>query len=194
MYSDRPPHFAEQKQDDQHEPTYSSSERYGGVVSESQGYPIIYIYIWSYIYIYNYPYHQVKLIDQRCVHKRTTQTQMVWPYFFSKAPHVFSFLYVWFERWETSGHSVAVLWDAASRTCSEQHIASFYSFHQGFSLSVLKESWQRILTVVPTQPQLGRIILSIYQRDQISKWSPTFTRRMLWSLSVDEILLLSYVN
>ena len=100
----------------------------------------------------------------------------------------------WFLRWEVSVLTIGVLWGVASRICSKQHAAFLWSSHLVFSLCISFVSMLCICTVVLTLPQLGKYSILSYERDQISIWVKTFARRMLTSLSVDEMLLLRYVN
>ena len=53
--------------------------------------------------------------------------------FASPTLHVLFILLGWFLRWEVSGRTAAVLWDATSKICSRQHVASLYSSHLAFS-------------------------------------------------------------
>ena len=83
----------------------------------------------------------------------------------------------------------------------QKHVAFLCSSHPVFSPCISLVSKWCIHTVVMTQPHLGRNLVLFYQWDQISIWSNNLSivvnalaRRMLTLLSVDEILLLRYVN
>ena len=97
---------------------------------------------------------------------------------------------------------VALLWGVMPRIYSKQHnIAFFCNSHLAFSSCILLESRWCIHTVVLTQPQLGRNQILSNQRKHISIWFidlsiavHTFASQILILLSVDEILLLRYVN
>ena len=118
------------------------------------------------------------------------------PYFSSSAQHVLFILLGWFVRWEASGHTAAVLYNANYRICSKQHVAVLCKSNLAFSQSILLKSMRCIYTIVPTQLKLGRISILFYQRDQISIWLSiavyTFPMCMFTLLTVDEILLLRY--
>ena len=103
-------------------------------------------------------------------------------------------------RWEASGRTAVVLWRAASRICSKQHVAFYCCYHLAFSPIVSLESSRSIYTVVRTRSQLGINPILFYQRSDcymINKLSIAvhlFAMHVLTSLSVDEILLPKYVN
>ena len=59
-------------------------------------------------------------------------------------------------RWEVSGHTVAVLWDAASRICSKQHAVFLSNSHLLFFFFLLKSKWYNH-TIILAWLQLGRI-------------------------------------
>ena len=96
----------------------------------------------------------------------------------------------WFERWEVSGCTAAVLWHVASRTFLKQHLA--------FSPCILLAPRWCIHTVVPTQLQFGRNSFLFYLRsdfcmiNNLSIAVHTFAIHMLTLLSVDEILVMMY--
>ena len=100
------------------------------------------------------------------------------------------------------------LWDGgvsgctavASRICSKQYAVSLCSSHLAFPASVsLKSKWCSH-TVLFTQLQLGRILVLFYQRSNfhmvhnLSIAVYDLPMCILTSLSVDEILLLKYMN
>ena len=92
------------------------------------------------------------------------------PCFFAIVQHVLNGL--------GDGRLVAVqllfLLGVASRISLKQHATFLCSFHLAFSLCVLLASMWCILTIVRTQPQLGRNPVLFYQIDQISIGSITF--------------------
>ena len=107
----------------------------------------------------------------------------------------------WFMRWETGGHSTAVLQSVASRVCSRQHVAFLCSSHWTYSLCILFVSmwwhpyscidiaiiWKKSRFVL-----LARSDLHIITNFSITFY--TFTRHMLTPLSVDKMWLPRYVN
>ena len=105
-----------------------------------------------------------------------------------------------FLRWEVSDRT-AVSWNIASRICSKYLVAFLCSSHQAFSQCVLFVPKWCIHTIVLTQPQFVRNPVSIlsdrsdfHMIDNQSIIVLRFTRHILKSLSVNEILLPSYVN
>ena len=57
----------------------------------------------------------------------------LWVCFCSIVPHVLFVLLGWFLRLEVSGSTTVVLWGAASKICSKQHIVFLYIFHLAFT-------------------------------------------------------------
>ena len=112
-------------------------------------------------------------------------------------PHIscFSYLDGLWDRKQVAGKML----DVASGIFSKQHIAFLCSSHLPFSPYIVLMFMWCIHTVILTQ--LGRNPILIYWRDQISIWLiilsiafRAFTRCILTSLLVDEILLPRYVN
>ena len=98
------------------------------------------------------------------------------------------------------GGIAAILWSATSWICSKQHAAFLCSCHQAFSPNVSLESRWGNPTVVLIQLQLGKIPVLFYQKsdfhmiDNLLIAVDAFPINMLTSLSVNDILLLRYVN
>ena len=120
-------------------------------------------------------------------------------------------------RWELSGSGLAILLGAASRICSKQRVSSFYSFHQAFSPRVPLGSKvvqpYRSIDTVTTWKNSGFILLKILDFHVIDNVSMAVNalimreskvdmslnkenklKRILTSLSLDDILLLRYMN
>ena len=86
--------------------------------------------------------------------------------------------FVLFLRLKVSDHTIAVLWDTASKICSKQHTTSLYCSNIGFSLGTFSNYKVYHHTIVPPKLHPGRIPILFYQRDQITIWSLTC---QLWS-------------
>ena len=104
-----------------------------------------------------------------------------------------------FVRQETGGYTAAILWGTASRICSKQHLTFFCSSDLNFSLSVLIVLLYGC--TIWTLSHSLKEIRSYFIRDQIfhmiislSITVHAFPKHILILLSVDEILLPSYMN
>ena len=102
------------------------------------------------------------------IHRKTS----LWPrpFFFYRAQHI---LLGWCGRWKVSGCTVAVLWGAISRICSNQHTICLRNWHLSFSPGVSLNSKWCNLAIVLTGLQVGRILVFSYQRDQLTIGSIT---------------------
>ena len=108
------------------------------------------------------------------------------PYFSSSVQHVFVLL-EWFVRWEISGRTAAVLWGAASRICSKQHVTFLCCSHQFFSPCVSLACRRCIHAVVPMQPQLKG-------HKRVLKISIPFCRLLNIKKGSTQLLQLSKIN
>ena len=120
-------------------------------------------------------------------------------YVFSSALHVLFVLLGWFVRWEVGGCTASVLWGVDFRICSRQHIAflrsSPFSFFSMCFVSVhvihpyssmnLDIAWKKCF-ILSDKSEFHMI-------NNLSRAYYTFTRCILTSFSVDEILLPRYV-
>ena len=71
-----------------------------------------------------------------------------------------------FVRWEVNGCTSAVLWCAASRICSEQHVTSLCTSHLAFSPGILLKFKWCDHTIVLSQLQFGKIPILFHQRSE----------------------------
>ena len=101
----------------------------------------------------------------------------------------------------SDGRQVAIqmlFWgEASSRICSRQSTKFLSRSHLAFPPCILSVSVWCIHTVVLIQVQFERNPVWFYQtsmNDNLPIAFPTFTRLMLTSLSIDEILLPRFVN
>ena len=70
-------------------------------------------------------------------------------------------------RWEVSGRTAAILWDAACKICLKQYATSLCSSHPSFAAIILLEHKWCNYTVVLTQQQLGKFPVLFYEGDRI---------------------------
>ena len=107
-------------------------------------------------------------------------------------PHVFFVFLVEFVRWKVSGQTAVVSWGASSRICSKWHIAFICSSHLASSLHISLVSKWCIDSLEEIQIYLIRF--DFYMINTLSITVCTLTRHIWTFLSIDEILLLRYVN
>ena len=112
------------------------------------------------------------LVNQHwCVHVLDfTREGCLWvhPYFTCTVQHFMLTFLRWYVRWEVSGHTAANMWSAAYK----QHAVPLCSYHLAF---------------FPKRPDFNMV-------DNLSIAGHVFSICILTSLSVDEILLLRYIN
>ena len=98
------------------------------------------------------------------------------------------------KRWEVTGRTAAVLWDFAFWIHSKEQTAFLYSSRQTFTFCVLLAPMWCIYIVVLIHLQLRRNSISdksnFHMIENSSIAFYTFDRRMLSSLSFNELLLL----
>ena len=127
-------------------------------------------------------------IGERCL--------WVCPYFSDSVLHVLFVLFGWFLRWEVSICTTAVLWDVTSWICSifVQFLSSFFSI----CLVIIRvvnlchkidmiTAWKKLHFILSDKSDFHMI-------DNLSIAVLAFTRHILTSNSVDEMLLPRYVN
>ena len=123
------------------------------------------------------------------------------PLLSSSAAFVLFIWLEWFLRWEVSDHTVAVLWGVDNRICSRQRAAFLCSSHQAFSLCLdskhVVHPYNSIDKGTARKKShfilLDRSDLQIINNLSIAA-AHTFNWYILTLLSVDEMLLPTYVN
>ena len=122
----------------------------------------------------------------------------VCPCFSTSVPRVLFILLGWFLRWEVDGRIPVVLWGVASRICLIYLVAFLFHSYLVSSLCVLSTSMWYIHKVVLNKLLLERNHVLFYRIEDMfdcqSIAVSVSARRMLTSLSVDEIMLPKYAN